>query len=73
MVTELLTKTIEGYSEICDTNRTIQESLSQKQEEITSLQKTNMNLFLKVSNPIPHESLQKPEALQYEDLIKGMM
>lgn len=44
------------------------QSLTQS-EQIESLQKTNMNLFLKVGNPVPPEQLQSSKNLSYEDLF----
>lgn len=41
--------------------------------QIDSLQKTNMNLFLKQGNPVPVTPLQQTEkALTYEDLVADL-
>lgn len=51
------------------------EKIKQTQEEqIESLQKTNMNLFLKLGNPVPDESVRTDEPkLTYDDLLDSLM
>lgn len=51
------------------------EKIKQTQEEqIESLQKTNMNLFLKLGNPVPDEVVNSPEPkLTYDDLFNELL
>ena len=72
LITELLTNLIDDYSEVTTNINNLQTEKQTFQEEIQNLQKTNMNLFLKVSSPIKDAPLQKSEPLKYDDLIKSM-
>ena len=38
--------------------------------QISSLQKTNMNLFLRQGNPVPDEKVNTTAAMTYDDLLK---
>ena len=69
LVTELLTKINEGFENVLTTSDSLQEKTKEYEGQIKGLQATNMNLFLKVSNPVPDEKLGSPEPLKYEDLI----
>lgn len=39
--------------------------------QIESLQKTNMNLFLKIGSQTPEPAINKPNELTYEDLLNS--
>jgi uncharacterized protein YlxW (UPF0749 family) len=73
LVTELLTQLIDDYSETQNNITNLNTQTQTYQNEISALQKTNMNLFLKLSSPVPEDGLKKPEPLQYEELVKGMI
>jgi hypothetical protein len=73
LVTELLTKLSDGFSTIRTGHDNFQQQLQTSQEEIKTLQQTNMNLFLKVSQtPIAAEKTGTTEPLKYEDIIKSI-
>jgi hypothetical protein len=73
LVTELLQSLNEGYTTVKTTFDTIQKQSTEYEKEIQTLQKTNMNLFLKVSQqPIAPESTGKTEPLKYEDVINSL-
>lgn len=71
-VTDLLTQLDTGF----DTVLTERDSLNTKLEDtdikIKSLQETNMNLFLRVSNPVPDKVLSTEKPLSYDDLINDL-
>ena len=72
LVSELSAQLIEELSEFVNTHENTTKLLQEKEKEIQNLQKTNMNLFLKVAKPVETEKLQTGEELTYEDLIKDM-
>lgn len=72
LVSELSAQLIEELSEFVNTHENMTKLLQEKETEIQNLQKTNMNLFLKVAKPVETEKLQTGEELTYEDLIKDM-
>jgi hypothetical protein len=73
LVTELLQSLNEGYSTVKTTFDTVSKQTSDYEKEIKTLQQTNMNLFLKVSQqPIAPEQTGKTEPLKYEDVIKSL-
>lgn len=72
LVSELSAQLIEELSEFVNTHENVTKLLQEKETEIQNLQKTNMNLFLKVAKPIETEKLQTGEELTYDDLIKDM-
>jgi hypothetical protein len=73
LVTELLSSLNEGYTTVKTTFDTVTKQQEDYQKEIKTLQQTNMNLFLKVSqNPIAPASVGKTEPLKYEDVIKTL-
>lgn len=47
----------------------LQKQAEEQSGQIESLQRTNMNLFLKVGNPTPPEALQETRSLSYDDLF----
>jgi C-terminal processing protease CtpA/Prc len=72
LITELLTNLIDDYTEVQTNISNLQSQTQTYEQEIQNLQKTNMNLFLKVSSPTPDPPLQKTEPLKYDDLIQSM-
>lgn len=72
LVTELLTTLQDDYSETQTHISNLTTETQKAAEEITNLQKTNMNLFLRVSSPTDSKTLQKTDPLKYEDLIQSM-
>lgn len=47
----------------------LEKQTGEQSSQIESLQKTNMNLFLRVGNPVESPIVNEPEPLKYEDLI----
>jgi len=73
LVTELLTKLSDGFSTIRTGHDNYLKQIETSQEEIKTLQQTNMNLFLKVSQtPLAPTKTGTTEPLKYEDLIKNI-
>ena len=73
LVTELLTKLTDGFSTIKTGHDNYAQQVQASQEEIKTLQNTNMNLFLKVSQtPIAEKVTGTTEPLKYEDVIKDI-
>ena len=72
LVTELLTQlndlTLEGSTAIENLTKQAQD----QSQTIADLQRTNMNLFLRVGNPVESPKVNTTEPLQYDDLIKSM-
>lgn len=70
-----LTQVLSDYEDEFNTfNSQLSESSKSVQsltEQVESLQKTNMNLFLKQGNPTPSPSLNEEKALTYEDLLEN--
>lgn len=50
----------------------LEEKATTQATHIDSLQKTNMNLFLRQGNPVPDEKLQSAAPLSYDDLITDL-
>lgn len=50
-----------------DLEKTVQEQTGQ----IDSLQKTNMNLFLKIGQPTPETNINTEKPMTYENLLEG--
>lgn len=72
LITELLTTLQDDYTETQNNITNLTSQTQKAQDEITQLQKTNMNLFLRVSSPTNSETLGKTEPLKYDDLIQSM-
>jgi hypothetical protein len=72
-ITQLLS---DAETEVTTFNTRFSELEKQTNEQtshIESLQKTNMNLFLRVGNPTPPENkLDTAEPLTYDKLLEGM-
>jgi hypothetical protein len=69
LVTELLTKLNDDYTQETTSKTSLMEQSSQSAEQIKQLQQTNMNLFLRVGNPVADKALQSEKPLSYEDLL----
>lgn len=65
ILSDLETEVTTFNTRFSDMERQTNEQASQ----IDSLQKTNMNLFLKIGNPVPDEKLNNTEKLTYENLF----
>lgn len=72
LITELLTTLQDDYTETQNNLTNLTTQTQKHQDEISQLQKTNMNLFLRVSSPTNSDTLNKTEPLKYEDLIQSM-
>jgi hypothetical protein len=52
----------------------LEKQTGEQASHIDSLQKTNMNLFLRVGNPVqPTDKLDNTEPLTYDKLLEGMI
>jgi hypothetical protein len=71
LVTELSTQAIEAYKTSATTLDTLNTKVGEYETKVTELKEKNMELFLKVAQPIPVEPLQKAEPLKYDDLINS--
>lgn len=71
-VTEILNELNEDYEQVSTSIDTMTTQVSEFETQIKDLQKTNMNLFLKVSNPVPEEQVNTTEPMTYEGLIDSM-
>jgi wyosine [tRNA(Phe)-imidazoG37] synthetase (radical SAM superfamily) len=69
LVTELLTKLNDDYSQETTTKTSLIEQTNKFQDDIKQLQQTNMNLFLKVAQPTPDTTINTPEKLTYDKLF----
>lgn len=70
LVTELLTQAVDGYEETTTQIGTLTAQAEETTETINQLQKTNMNLFLRVGQPTNNEEqLQTTEPMTYDDLL----
>lgn len=75
LLTELLTQAGDAYETTHTAHTALTTSSGEKDKQIQDLQKTNMNLFLRVTtpNPINPEAVGNNEKeLTYDDLIKDM-
>lgn len=71
LVTELATQVSEAYENRYTAYTSLEEQHSEASKQIADLQRTNMNLFLKVGNPAPPEKINEPEPMKYEDLLSS--
>lgn len=71
-VSQLLMQLNDDYAEQLATQETMGVKITEHEGNIKSLQETNMNLFLKLANPIPEAAVDKPinEEISYDDLLK---
>lgn len=65
ILSDLETDVTSFNTKLSDLEKQTQEQNSQ----IESLQKTNMNLFLRVGNPTPDPVVQSEKKMNYEDLF----
>lgn len=76
LVTELSTQAIEAFSGVSTTLQGLTEQTQKQTDQINSLKEKNMELFLKVAQPIPpakDQQLQQPENdLTYDKLLESM-
>jgi len=76
LVTELLTQVTEAFDTTHTSLTGVQTSNTELTSQIGELQKTNMNLFLRVTNPNPApinpQAVQGDKPLTYEDLINDL-
>lgn len=70
LITELATQVYDVYEERYNAHTSLADQVGEYDKKIEDLQKANMNLFLKVGNPVPAEKLAEPEKMEYEDLLK---
>jgi hypothetical protein len=74
LVTELLTQATDTYSQNSTTLENLNTQVGEYEGKIKQLQDTNMNLFLRVGNPVePTNKLDTAEPLTYEKLLEGMI
>lgn len=71
LVTELATQLNEVYENRYTAYSSLEEQYNEANKQIGDLQRTNMNLFLKVGNPTPPETINEPEPMKYEDLLSS--
>lgn len=72
LVTELSTQAIDAFTGVADKVTTLTEQHQQSETTIQTLKEKNMELFLKVAQPVQTEKLHTAEPLTYEDLIKDL-
>lgn len=72
LVTELLTQVTDSYESQFNSTENLTKQVGEYETKVQDLQKTNMNLFLKVAQPVPTEDLGKAEPMTYENLLKDM-
>jgi hypothetical protein len=72
-VSELLMTLNDDYGKQIATQEQLSTKVTEQEGNIKSLQETNMNLFLKVANPVPEPVIQNPvdKPVSYEDLIQN--
>lgn len=72
LVSELLTQATDVFRDTVSQNEQANVKMEEYEGKVKQLQETNMNLFLRVSQPTPQEPLQKTAPLQYDDLIADL-
>lgn len=76
LVTELSTQAIEAFTGVSDQLTSFTEKTTQLESQIGSLKEKNMELFLKVAQPIPAAADQQPAQpendLSYDKLLESM-
>jgi phage shock protein A len=72
LVTELSTQAIEAYKNTSQTLETLNTKVGDYETKVSELKEKNMELFLKVAQPIPTEPLQKAEPLSYDSIIESL-
>lgn len=72
LVTELLTQANETYEQTSTNFDSLAAQANESKEQIEQLQRTNMNLYLKVGQPTNNqEKLSSPDPLTYDDLLSS--
>lgn len=71
-VTDLLTQLDSGFETVTTNHEALSTKIADYDTKIKSLQETNMNLFLRVSNPVETPKLNSTEPLSYDDLINDL-
>jgi hypothetical protein len=72
-VSQLLMQLNDDYGQQVATQEQLSTKVTEQEGNIKSLQETNMNLFLKVANPVPEPVINTPidQKVSYEDLINN--
>jgi cell division protein FtsB len=71
-VSEILMNLNDDYTQQLANTEQLSAKITESETNIKSLKDTNMNLFLKLANPIPPATVEKPatEEITYDDLLK---
>jgi hypothetical protein len=71
-VSELLMSLNDDYGKQIATQDQLTTKVTEQEGNIKSLQETNMNLFLKVANPVTQPVIETPidKPVSYDDLLK---
>jgi hypothetical protein len=71
-VSQLLMQLNDDYGQQIATQDQLNTKVTEQEGNIKSLQETNMNLFLKVANPVPQSVIDTPvdQKVSYDDLLK---
>jgi cell division protein FtsB len=71
-VSEILMNLNDDYTQQLANTEQLSAKITEAETNIKSLKDTNMNLFLKLANPIPQAAVEKPatEEITYDDLLK---
>jgi hypothetical protein len=71
-VSEILMNLNDDYTQQLAQAEQMTAKITEAETNIKSLKDTNMNLFLKLANPIPEKAVEKPatEEITYDDLLK---
>jgi hypothetical protein len=71
-VSQLLMQLNDDYGQQMANQDQLNTKVTEQEGNIKSLQETNMNLFLKVANPVPQPVIDTPvdQTVSYDDLIK---
>jgi len=71
LVTELLTQLNDDYTTESTNRDNLTTQTGELQEQIKGLQTTNMNLFLKLGNPVPDKVVNSEKTMSYDDLLNN--
>ncbi|MCU7526201.1 MAG: hypothetical protein HF308_17130 [Ignavibacteria bacterium] len=69
VVTENLTKLSDAYKSLSTNHSSLNEQKTAMEQQINSLKEQNMNLFLRVGQPVNTTKLNENTALSYDDLL----
>lgn len=72
-MTDILLQLNDDYAQTTTDIDNLNTKIGEYEGQVKSLQQTNMNLFLKVANPVPQEVIEKKvdEKVTYEDLLNN--